>query len=73
MTMVKVTGTKFLRDTKSMALVNTDENEKNEYVSKVRLLSNQKHEINKVKSEMESIKNDIVEIKQLMLKLLDKG
>lgn len=71
--MIKVNDSNFLRDTDSMALINVDEQAKNEYISKVRLINNQKQEINKVKSEMQSIKNDMSEIKQLMLKLLDKG
>ena len=71
--MVKVTDTNFLRDTNSMALINTDEQAKNDYISKVRLINTQKQEINKVKSEIESIKGDMSEIKELMLKLLDKG
>lgn len=68
---VKVTGTNMIRDTQSMALINTDNNEKNEYYSKVRMLKNQKDEINKVKAEMDSIKNDVAEIKQLLLKMLE--
>lgn len=71
--MVKVTGTNYLRDTKTMALVNVDEQAKNDYIAKSRLLSTQKQEINKVKSEIESIKSDMCEIKELMLQLLSKG
>lgn len=70
---VKVTGTKFVRDTESMALMNTDDTAKNEYLSKVRLLKTQKDEINTVKEEIASIKDDMCEIKQLMLQLLDKN
>jgi hypothetical protein len=73
MTIVKVTGTDFVRDTDSMALTNVNENMKNEYYSKVHLLKNQKEEINKVKSEINDIKNDVAEIKELMLKLINKG
>lgn len=71
--MVKVTGTNFMRDTKSMALINVDEQSKNDYATKSRLLNTQKQEINNVKKEMESIKSDMCEIKELMLKLLNKG
>ena len=69
--LVKVNGANLVRDTQSMALINTDNNEKNEYYSKVRLLQNQKNEINNVKAEMANIKDDVTEIKQLLMKLLE--
>jgi hypothetical protein len=73
MSLVKVTGTEFVRDTNTMALINTDNTARNEYYAKVRMLKTQKQEINTVKEEIAGIKNDMVEIKQLMLKLLEKG
>jgi hypothetical protein len=71
--LVKVTGTNYVRDTESMALMNTDDAAKNEYLSKVRLLKTQKDEINTVKEEIAGLKDDMGEIKQLMLQLLDKN
>jgi gluconate kinase len=73
MPLVKVDNATMVRDTSSMALMNTDESARNDYYMKSKLLSTQKQEINKVKSEIETIKNDVSEIKNLMLKLLDKG
>lgn len=72
MALVKVTGTNFIRDTKSMAIMNTDVNEKNEYYNKVKLLRAQKEQINKMNSEITELKNDIGEIKSLMRQLIDK-
>ena len=60
-----------VRDTNSMALINTDNTEKNEYYSKVRMLQNQKSEINNVKAEIDNIKSDVSDIKQLLMKLLE--
>ena len=71
MPLVKVTGTKLIRDPKSMALINTDANDKNEYYSKLRMIKAQKDEINNVKEELNVIKGDMQEIKSLMLKLLE--
>ena len=71
--LVKIPGTTLVRDTESMALINTDVNAQNEYYSKVRLIQTQKQEINNVKSEIQDVRNELQEIKQLMLKLLDKG
>jgi hypothetical protein len=68
---VKVTGTNFVRDTKSMALLNVNVDEKNEYYNKVRQAQLQKQEINTVKEEVCNIKNDMMEIKQLLKKLLE--
>jgi hypothetical protein len=73
MSLVKVTGTNFVRDTKSMAIINTDEQARNEYYTKAKILKTQKDEINTVKEEIAGIKNYMDEIKQLMLKLIEKG
>ena len=73
MNTVQIPGTTFVRDIKSMALVNKDAAGLEEYKLKRRLLASQKDEINKVKADMESIKQDMSEIKQLMLQLLGKG
>jgi hypothetical protein len=64
---VKVEGTTFVRDTNTMALMNTNTAEKNEYQTKVRMLKTQKDEINTVKKEMDSIKQDMRDIKELLL------
>lgn len=71
MSLVKVSGTNFVRDTDSMALINRDLNGLEEYKMKRRMLETQRNEINNVKSEIETIKDDMQEIKQLMLKLLE--
>jgi hypothetical protein len=73
MSLVKVPDTNLLRDTRSMALINTDETARNEYFSKVQMIRVQKQEINTVKSEIDSLKNDVGEIKKLLLQLMDKG
>lgn len=73
MPLVKVNNTNFIRDTKSMALINTDDTARNEYYAKVQMLRTQKQEINNVRKEIDDIKNDMSEIKQLVLQLLGKG
>ena len=65
--LVKVEGTTFVRDTNTMALMNTNTAEKNEYQAKVRMLKTQKDEINTVKKEIDSIKQDMRDIKELLL------
>jgi hypothetical protein len=71
--LVQITGTNLYRDTETMALVNKDVSGLEEYNMKRRMLATQKEEINKVKSEIAGIKDDISEIKQLMLQLMGKG
>ena len=71
--LVKVTGTTLIRDTGSMALINTDNESKNEYYNKLRMMKIQKEEINMVKTEIETIKQDMADIKSMMVKLLEKG
>jgi len=73
MEVVRVTGTNFVRDINSRALLPTDNTEKNEYYAKLRLVKNQKEEINKVRSEIDCIKTDMCEIKSLLQQLLKKG
>jgi hypothetical protein len=70
--LVKVTGTNLVRDTSSMALINTDSESKNEYYNKLRMMKIQKEEINSVKTEIETIKQDMADIKTMMAKLLEK-
>ena len=73
MDLVRVTGTNFVRDIDSRAIMPVDNTEKNEYYAKLRLVKSQKEEINKVKSEIDCIKTDMNEIKSLLQQLLIKG
>ena len=70
---VKVTDSNFIRDTSSMGLSNTNIRERNEYYLKVKAAKAQKEEINTLRTEIDGIKNDISDIKNLMIKLLEKG
>ena len=70
---LKVEGMKMIRDPRSGALINQDKNGLNDYMAKRRNMELQKEEINKVKSELNGIKEDVLEIKTLLLKLLEKG
>lgn len=70
---VQVTGTTFYRDTNTMALINKDGAGLQDYLNKRKLAEHQKHEINTIKQEMECIKGDVKEIKELMRQLLNKG
>jgi hypothetical protein len=73
MSYLKVEGTKLVRDTRSGAIINQDKNGLDEYLNKRRVLESQKNEINNVKSEVKELREDITEIKSLLLKLLEKG
>lgn len=72
MSLIKVQGTTFVRDTESMGLINKDRNGLEEYNLKRKMLITQKEEINKVNKDIDSLKTDVSEIKQLLLKLMDK-
>jgi hypothetical protein len=69
---VKVNGTNFVRDTDTMALINKDVNGLEEYKMKRRMAQVQREEINNVKSEVANIREDMSEIKALLLKLIGK-
>jgi septal ring factor EnvC (AmiA/AmiB activator) len=70
--LVKVNDSPFVRDTESRALINQDYSGREEYYAKVRLLNNQKTEINKVNAEINQIKSEMSEIKDLLQQLLLK-
>ena len=71
--LVEVKDSKFLRDTKSMALINKDSAARDEYYSKVRMMNVQKEEINNIKTEIASMKSDVNDIKELLKQLIGKG
>lgn len=68
--LVKVNDTKFVRDTTSMALINTDEVARNEYYSKAKMIRTQKEEINNIKKDILDVREDVLEIKALLRQLL---
>jgi hypothetical protein len=72
MSLVKVTGTNYVRDVKSMAIMPADNTEKNEYYAKLRVIKSQKEEINNIRSEIDGIKSDVSEIKGLLKQLIGK-
>jgi hypothetical protein len=69
----KVTGTTFIRDMNSGALINKDISGLEDYKRKRKMAASQREEINTIRSELDSIKSDVSEIKQLMQQLLVKG
>ena len=70
--LVQVTGTKMLRDTESMALINKDINGLEEYNLKRKMAASQRNEINTIKSEIKDIRSEMGEVKSLLTQLLDK-
>ena len=70
--LVQITGTKMVRDTESMALINRDINGLQEYQLKRKQAEGQRTEINTIKSEIKDIRGELGEIKSLMAQLLDK-
>jgi hypothetical protein len=55
-----------------MAIINVDNNAKNEYYEKVRLAKSQKEQINKMNADISDLRNDIGQIKQLIQLLVNK-
>jgi hypothetical protein len=70
--LVKVTDTPFVRDTQTMALINTDSAGLEEYNFKKELMSRQKEEINNIKSEIKEIKDDMQVIKSMLTQLASR-
>jgi hypothetical protein len=72
MAIVKIPGTTYIRDTNTMALINTDVAGLEDYRMKSILINNQKSEINKVKNEINEIRGDVKVIKELLMQLSGK-
>jgi archaellum component FlaC len=70
---VKVEGTNFVRELKSMGLSNLDTFSKNDYYSKVRMMKSQKDEINNIRKDVNSLRTEMQDIKSLLEKILNKG
>ena len=70
--LVQVEDTKFVRDTNSRALINQDYAAREEYYSKVKMLTANKNEINKLNDDVLGLKSEISEIKELLKQLLTK-
>lgn len=70
--LVKVTGTSFVRDTKTMALINTDNAGLQEYTFKKEIINRKNAEINNIKTEIDDIKNDIKVIKEMLFQLTSR-
>jgi hypothetical protein len=73
MQLLKVQGTKLVRDPRSGAIINQDKTGLDEYLARRRGMESQKEEINKVKSDIGDLKQDMADIKSLLLKLIEKG
>jgi hypothetical protein len=67
--LVKIPGTTYVRDTKTMALINTDVSGLEEYNFKSKMINSQKEQINNIKNEINGIKDDMQTIKSLLLQL----
>jgi hypothetical protein len=70
--LIKVPGTPFVRDTKTMALINTDNVGLEEYNFKKELMNRQKQEINNIKTEINEIKGDMQVIKSMLTQLASR-
>jgi hypothetical protein len=69
--LVDVKDTKFVRDSSSMVLINNDFSAREEYILKSKLIKSQKDEINKINTEISDIRSDILDVKKLLIQLLE--
>lgn len=68
--LIKTEEGNFVRDTNSMALLNTDRSAREEYFMKAKMMQIQKSEITRINSEIDSLKSDIGDIKSMLIQLL---
>lgn len=71
--LVQIPGTNMVRDIESRALINRDITGLQDYQVKRNLMATQKQEINSVKNEIKDIRDEMGEIKSLLLQLLGKS
>jgi len=67
-----VEDSSFVRDTSSRALINQDYAARDEYFAKVKMLSMNKNQINKLNTDVDNLKSELSEIKNLLNQLLLK-
>jgi len=60
------------RDANSGAIINTDNNAYKQHLKNCRRIQEEKDKINKLEDDVESIKNDLLDIKLLLTSLLNK-
>jgi wobble nucleotide-excising tRNase len=70
---IPVKGTKFVRDTMSGALLNTDIDELNGYKIRKKLRQKENEEKNNMKKKIDNLESDISDIKSMLLQLIDLG
>jgi hypothetical protein len=69
---LKVTGnTDLVRDAESRAIINTSDNGYNEYMNKRNMQLYQRDLIARQNNEIQMLKNDISDIKQMLLTLIN--
>lgn len=70
---LKVTGnTDLVRDAESRAIINTSDNGYNEYMNKRNMQLYQRDLVARQDNEIQMLKNDISDIKQMLLTLINK-
>jgi dihydroorotate dehydrogenase len=70
--LVPIPGTKLVRDTDSMALINQDNAGLQQYYERRNKLAAEKEQINIIKSEVNDLKKDVNDIKHLLNQILEK-
>lgn len=61
-----------VRDPVSKAIISVDQQGRNDYNSKRLLVEKSTNSVNELREEVNNIKNDVLEIKQLLKNLLNK-
>lgn len=61
-----------VKDLETNALINTDEDAYNQYIESYKKAYSEKQKLNKIESEVETIKNDLNEIKKLLLSSINQ-
>lgn len=62
----------YFRDTRSNAIVNTNQNEYNTYLMNRKKLSTDKERIDSIENELDGIKGDLTDIKVMLKHFMDK-
>lgn len=66
---IPVKGTKYVRDTSTGAILNTDKAEYNNYMAQRQIKFNEEREKEEIKLKINQIENDIQEIKAMIIEL----
>ena len=72
MNLINIKGTALVRDINTMAVLNNNKNELEQYKTRRKILAEQKNQINTMEQDIAKINSDISDIREMLTKLINR-